>query len=235
MKSTLEQLSVENATFIKSLRKRTLKLYVTKSGKPRTRLNEKDLYQRNILEVCCRLHSTINTLSLSRFLLEEEFKSKNSKGNKGDILRYHIEYFFIKVTTYRDLIFKLINQVYDFEIEENMSLKKKIKKQIKNQNLSEVTTLLDGLDTIMEKIIPIRNKIAHGSYYNDIDLLLIEAMNITKQTDNNEYKNTIKRFNLTSIFFMYSIELMLAKHLKFVYKTLLPTRRLIEKKKTKHN
>ncbi len=237
MKSTLEQLSVENETFIKSLRKRTLKLYLTKSGKLRTKLNGKDLYQRNILEVCIRLHSTIDTLCLSRFLLEEGLKSRNSddKFNNDDILRYHIECFFMKITTYKDLIFKLINKIYDFDIEENIGLERKIRKQIKNQNLSEATTLLESLDIIMGKIIPIRNKIAHGGYLNDVDLTLIETMNITKQTGNSEYESVIKRFNFNSTVLMYHIELMLSTYLKLLYKKLLPTRRLIEKEKTTHN
>jgi len=237
MESTLEQLSVENETFIKSLRKKSLKLYLTKSGKPRTKLNRKDLYQRNILEVCLRLHSTIDTLCLSRFLLEENLKSRNSvdKFNNGNILRYHIEYFFIKITTYKDLVFKLINKIYDFNIDENIGLERKVRKQIEKRSLSEAVKLLEGLDLIMGKIIPIRNEIAHGGYLNDIDLILIESMNVTKQPDNNEYEKAIKRFNFNSTVLMYQIELMLSAYLKLIYKELLSTRRLIEKQKTTHN
>lgn len=237
MESTLEQLSVENETFIKSLRKKSPKLYVTKSGKPRTKLNHKDIYQRNIFEICLRLHSSIDTLYLSRFFLEENLKSRNSidKFNNGNILRYHIEYFFIKITTYKDLIFKLINKIYDFDIEENIGLERKVRTQIKTRNLSEAVKLLEGLDLIMEKIIPIRNEIAHGGYLNDIDLILIESMNVTKQTDNDEYEKVIKRFNFNSTISMYQIELMLSAYLILIYKELLSTRRLIEKQKTTHN
>ena len=237
MESTIEQLSVDNETFIKSLRKRSMKLYVTKSGKPRTKLNSKDLYQRNILEVCISIHSTIDTLCLSRLLIEENLKSRNSidKFNNGNILRYHIEYFFIKITTYKDLIFKLINKIYDFDIPENIGLERKIRKQIKKQELSEAEKLLEGLDIIMRKITPIRNEIAHGGYLIDVDLTLIETMNITKHIDSNEYEKARKRFNFNSTVSMYQIELMLSTYLKLIYKKLLPTRRLIEKQKTTHN
>ncbi len=233
MKSTLEQLSIENETFIKSLLKRSEKLYLTKTGKIRTKLNRKDLYQRNIFEVCLRLHATIDTLCLCRFFLQENIESKYTinKFNNGDVLRYHIEYFFLKVTAYKDLIFKLINKVYDFDIEENIGLERKIRKEIKNKNLSKASDLLEGLDIIMGKIAPIRNKIAHGGYFRDVDLTLIESMNITKRTNSNKYENAIKRFSFNNTVLMYQIELMLSTYLKLIYKELLPIRRLIEKQK----
>lgn len=234
MKPTIEQLAVEDVTFIKSLLKRSLKLYLTKSGKIRSKLNSKDLYQRNILEICLRLHSTINTLTQSRLFLEEHKNIiDNSKLtiNNGEFIRYHIECFFIRVTTYKDLIFKLINKTYDFEIDENIGLERKIRKQAKKLNKPEINELLKGLDIIMDKIAPIRNEIAHGEYYNNTDLILIESSYFAKRTEDKEYKESLKRILFNSSTSMYGIELMMSSYLKLVYKKLLPIRREIEKQK----
>ncbi len=235
-KSPLEQLSIENETFIKSLSKRTRKLYFTKSGKIRKKLNSKDLYQRSILENCLRLHSTINTLSLSRLFIEERgsvFDDSNNKINNGDYIRYHIECFFIRVTTYKDLVYKLVNKTYDLKINENIGLERKIRNYCKKQNDKEIKTILEGLDILMNKIIPIRNEIAHGDYYDDIDLIIIESHHLTKR-DNEEneiYKESLKRLLINNEIKMYSIELMMCAYLSLIYKILLPIRRKIEKEK----
>jgi hypothetical protein len=233
MDKPLEQLSLDNETFIKSLLKKSLKLYCTKSNKIRKKLSSKDLYQREILEVCLRLHSTINTLSFSRLFLEENKIFLNESSllliNKSDFLRYHIECFFIRVTTYKDLIFKLINKTYDFGINENIGLEIKLRKEIKKQNIYEITELLVGLDIIMNKIKPIRNELAHGNYFDDTDLTLIQSMETTKHNNNQEYGNSLKRFIFNNSLSMYTIELMLVTYLKLVYKKLLPKRREIEK------
>lgn len=235
MKKPIEQLCLENETFIKSLLRKSSKLYLTKSNKFRKKLSAKELYQREILEVCLRLHSTINTLNFSRLFLEENktFLDESSLLliNKSDFFRYHIECFFIRVTTYKDLVFKIINKTYDFKIDENIGLENKVKKEIKKQNIDELAELLIGLDIIMDKIKPIRNELAHGNYYEDIDLTLIQSMETIKQNNSKEYEDSVKRMLFNSSASMYGIELMLVAYLKIVYKKLLPKRREFEKLK----
>ena len=52
---------IDDSPFFKSLRRRSLKLYLTKSGKLRKPLSQKDTYQRNVLEVCLRISSLLET------------------------------------------------------------------------------------------------------------------------------------------------------------------------------
>jgi len=235
MNRPLEQLSLEDEKFIKSLLKRSSKLYLTKSNRIRNKISSKDLYQRDILEICLKLHSTINTLNFSRIFLEEYKIFLNDKAeeliNKSDFFRYHIECFFIRVTTYKDLIFKLINKTYDFNFSNNTTLESKIRKEIKKQNIDELSKVLEGLDIIMDKIRPIRNKLAHGDYLEDIDLTLIQSMETTKSNNNIEYYESVKRLLFNNSVSMYCIEMMLVAHLKILYKNLLPKRRQIEKLK----
>ncbi|WP_312090662.1 Cthe_2314 family HEPN domain-containing protein [Chryseobacterium sp.] len=235
MKKPIEQFSLENETFIKSLLKKSSKLYLTKSNRIRKKISSKDSYQKDILEVCLRLHSTINTLSFSRLFLEENKIFLNDASllliNKSDYFRYHIECFFIRVTTYKDLIFKLINKTYDFQINDNIGLEKNIKKEIKAKNIIELTELLTGLDIIMNKIKPIRNELAHGNYLEDLDLTLLQSMETTKRNNSKEYEDSVKSFLFNSSVSMYGIELMLVTYLKLVYKKLLKKRREIEKQK----
>lgn len=239
MNKPLEQLAIENEIFFKSLLRKSLRLYFTKSNKIRKKLNPKELYQREILEICLRLHSTINTLNFSRLFLEENKIFLNESSllliNKSDFFRYHIECFFIRVTTYKDLIFKLINTTYDLQINENIGLEIKVRKELKKQNINEIIELLIGLDIIMDKIKPIRNKLAHGHYYEDIDLTLIQSMETTKSNNSKQYEDSVKQLLFNSSVSMYSIELMLVTYLKLVYKRLLPKRRELEKIKTNAN
>lgn len=236
MKKPLEQLSLENETFFKSLLKKSTKLYLTKSNRIRKKLNPKDSYQKEILEICLNLHSNINTLNLSRLFLEENklFLNKSSQSliSKSAFFRYHIECFFIRITSYKDLIFKLINKTYEFKINENIGLEGKVRKEVQKQNIEEIEELLAGLDIIMERIKPIRNELAHGDYYNDIDLTLIQSMETTHRNEDKEYEDSIKRLLFNKSVSMYGFELMLVTYLKLLYKNLLPKRREIEKIKT---
>ncbi|KKO92457.1 hypothetical protein AAW12_04985 [Sphingobacterium sp. Ag1] len=235
MDKPLEQLYLENEIFIKSLLKRSSKLYLTKSGKPRKKLNLKDLYQKEILEICLNLHSNINTLCLSRCFLVENKTFLNESAqiliNKSSFFRYHIECFFIRVTSYKDLIIKLINKTYELGVNENIGLEGKIRKEVKNKKIEEISKLLIGLDIIMDKIKPVRNQLAHGDYYIDVNLALIQSMESTQRIESDEYEESVKRFLLNNNISMYTIELMLVVYLKFIYKRLLPKRREMEKMK----
>ena len=84
----------------------------------------------------------------------------------------------------------------------------------------------------MEKIIPIRNKIAHGGYHDNIELILFEAKSIASESDENrkEYLATIGSLVANNIRDMYLNELMMATYLLLVYDKLLPIRQENEKK-----
>lgn len=233
-----KEIPIDDSPFFKSLRKRTQSLYVTKSGKPRKRFNQKDKYQRDILEICLRISSLLETLRLSRFFLAERLDDKlleSHKVNNSAFIRYHIEAYFLRLTTFKDLILKLSNRTYKFEIKENVGLERNLKKQISRDNLTELEQLLIGLDILMKNIEPIRHKIAHGGYHDDIDLILIEAEetinrdNYSALSANKEYLVALNSLLKRNIIDMYNIETMMATYVLLVYKKLYTKRKEIEK------
>lgn len=232
-----KEIPIDNAPFLKSLLKRTKKLYFTKSGKIRRKYNPKDTYQRDILEICLRINSLFETLRLSRFFLGERVDipvDNDLKIKNADFIRYHIECYFIRITTFKDLILKLYNRVYRFEIKENIGLEGNLKKKAVNENISDLIHLLEGLSILMREIEPVRNRITHGGYYDGSDLILIESEEtVRKDTErksltDDEYNSTLKRFLEKNILEMQLIEMMKATYLLMAYKTLYPVRKAKE-------
>ena len=233
-----KEIPIDDSPFFKSLRKRSKKLYLTKGGKVRRKVNVKETYQRDVLEICLRMSALLETLRLSRFFLDERrnvpadngFKIKNAA-----FIRYHIECYFIRITTFKDLILKLIRRVHQFEIKENIGLEGNIKKKAERDNFHDITSLLEGLNILMKNIEPIRHKIAHGGYHDNIDLILIETEevirndNVSSSLTNNQYNLALSRLLTQNIIDMHMIEVMMATFILVVYKKLYPIRRIREK------
>lgn len=233
-----KEIPIDDSPFYKSLLKRSKKLYLTKSNKPRKRFNEKDLYQRQVLETCLRISALLQTLRLSRLFLGERIDYnlfESHKVKNADFIRYHIESYFLRLTTFKDLILKLLNRTYNLKIKENIGLEKNLKKKIMNSNLMELQKLLLGLNILMSNIEPIRHKIAHGGYHDDVELILIESKetisndNYSNLSVNKEYLDTLNSLLKRNIIDMYCIELMMARYVLIVYKNLYPKRKEIEK------
>ena len=233
-----KEIPIDNSPFYKSLLKRSSKLYLTTSGNPRKKLNQKDIYQRDILEICLRISSLLQTLRLSRFFLGERLEDKifeNHKVKNADYIRYHIETYFLRLTTYKDLILKLFNRTYNLELKENNGLEKNLIKQITNNNYVELDELLKGLNILMTNVEPIRHKIAHGGYHEDIHLILIESKesiikdNYQDLPNSKEYLQNLNSLLKRNIIDMYGIELMMATFVLLVYKKLYSKRKQIEK------
>jgi len=233
-----KEIPIDDSPFFKSLRKRAPKLYLTKSAKPRKHLSAKDSYQKEVLEICLRISSLLETLRLSRFFLSERLDDKifeNHKVKNAAFVRYHIETYFLRLTTFKDLILKLLNRTYKIDLKENVGLERNLKIQIQKNGFTDLEQLLQGLTILMKNVEPVRHKIAHGGYHDDLDLILIESQE-TISTDNysslsqdSEYLKTLSLLLKRNIIDMYGIELMMATYVLLVYKRLLPKRRLIEK------
>src|SRR4051812_22645055 len=117
----IKEIPLNELPFYRSLLKRTKKLYLTKTNKVRNKLNQRELYQREILEICLRMSSLLETLRLSRFFLAERVNvsiDNTLKIKNADFIRYHIECYFIRATTFKDLLLKLYNRVHKFGIAE---------------------------------------------------------------------------------------------------------------------
>lgn len=233
-----KEIPIDNSPFLKSLLKRTGKLYFTKSGKIRREFNPKDTYQREILEICLRINSLFETLRLCRFFLGERIDvpaDNDLKIKNADFIRYHIECYFIRITTFKDLMLKLYNRVYKFDIKENIGLERNLEKKAKNEGVSDLIQLLEGLSILMSEIEPVRNRITHGGYYDGSDLILIESEETVrngserKSLTDDEYNSTLRRFLEKNIIDMYLIEVMKATYLLTAYKILYPIRKAKEK------
>lgn len=234
MKQLLKQKKVDDFPFLKSLLKRSVKLYTTKGGKPRRKLSTKDSYQREILEVCLRISALIEQLGLSRTFIEDRGKCNcNGSGriSNSDYIRYHFECYYIRITTYKDLMLKLCNRVCKYEITEGNGLEKNLKKRLELENNQIVSELLVGLDILMDKIKPIRNNLAHGGYYEDIDLTLIECKDLyrDKQKEDSEYDKILHRLINDNTLSMYMINYMLVTLIELFFKKLYPIRKIKEK------
>lgn len=231
------EIKFEDVPFLKSLLKRTQKIYFTKQLKIRNKISPKDIYQRDLLEVCLRLISIIETLRLCRSFLDERLKiiDSNFVINNGEFIRYHLEYYFLRVTSYKDLILKLMKRTYQFKIKENIGLERNLRKESERNGVEVVSNLLKGLDILMKQIEPIRNNIAHGGYHIDPDLTWIESIEITKRQNLNssEYKDILKRLLEKNLYDMELINLMMMTYLLFVFKKLYPVRKIKEKELSK--
>ncbi|PWS28583.1 hypothetical protein DHW03_01650 [Pedobacter yonginense] len=90
-------------------------------------------------------------------------------------LKYHIENFFLKITTYKDLVLKLIDAVYIWKLPrgangfENMLLKCADK-----QGVEGIKTIVENLKILFSTVKVIRNKIAHEGSLNNVDVELLE-------------------------------------------------------------
>lgn len=238
MTRTPKEIPIDDSPFFKSLRKRTKKLYFTKTNKIRKRFSQRDTYQREILEICLRLSALLETLRLSRFFIDERRNvppDNDMKIKNADFIRYHLESYFIRVTTFKDLMLKLYNRVYKFNFSERIALENKIMKRAELENNTTLLHLLEGLSILMTSVKPVRNKIAHGGYHDDLDLILIEGEETIRKSNKNgsftneEYNATMKRLLTKNIIDMHMNEVMMATLILLSYKKLHPVRRAKEK------
>lgn len=227
---------IEDHEFYVSLRKGSFDLFFTKSLRPRTKLNRSDSYHRNILEVCLRLSAILETLELSREFIEERRNSpyNNSfKVSNSQFLRYHLECYYIRITSFKDLVLKLINRVYLACIRENIGLEKNLAKFSVELKFMDIDNLLIGLNIIMNKIEPTRHRITHGNYHEDVDLILIESMErnraVKRCIKKKDYDQTMKRFMYRNTKDMFLIELMMKAFLELTFDTLYKVRMSKEK------
>ena len=154
------------------------------------------------------------------------------KINNADFIRYHIESYFVRTTTFKDLIFKLINRTYSFGIKEDSWLASVLVKKAKKSN-PEILELFEGLNILMQQVTPIRNEIAHGGYYNDPHLILIESSYVIPKDSESKknYSKTLEQLLVRNVIDMHTNEIMITTYVLMVFKKLLPVRRSLEKEK----
>ena len=236
--SDQKEIAIDDTPFYKSLRKRSNVLLFMKDGKIRNNLSGVDEYQKSILETCLRISSLFKTLRLSRFFLGERLNipvDSDLKIKNAEFIRYHIECYFIRITTFKDLIVKLFNRTFKLDKKEGNGLFQNVKNEAQKQNITNLLNLLNDLENLLKNVAPIRNKITYGDYYDAIDLVSIEAEELIKNTGkgtsmkNDEYKAVLNKFLTKNIIEMYKIEVAMATYTLRAYKDLYKVRRAKEK------
>ena len=130
---------------------------------------------------------------------------------------------------------KLFNRVYRYKFIEKNGLENKIAKRAELDNNIILSHLLEGLTILMTSVKPVRNKIAHGGYHDEINLILIEGDETIREGNKNnsftdaEYKETIKRLLTKNIIDMHLNEVMMATLIILSYKKLHPIRKAKER------
>ncbi|MBB6611775.1 hypothetical protein H7F15_12055 [Pontibacter sp. Tf4] len=128
-----------------------------------------------------RIQHTLKSLRLARVFIAERHpfnyneKKEKSTIQTGEYLRYHIENYFLRVTTYKDQILQLFNLVHALEIKSGLGFEKKLRKKALEHNIHAFDLIVSSVETLIAKVKPIRNKIAHEGYHSDPDLVLSEV------------------------------------------------------------
>lgn len=138
-------------------------------------LSTLDIYQKSIYQIWQDISTLYDMLKLSGVLVDKiRFKKYQiNKVYNSDVLNYHLDCYFMRVTSFRDLIHKLINRVYEFGYKENLGLKNNLSKH--RDNVKEVDILLKYLEVMFSELNNLRNTIAHGGSFSDQPLGMLSA------------------------------------------------------------
>lgn len=199
------------------------------------KLNERQRYQKSILECYLNIHNLLDTLKLSRLFLGERLEQLQlgvkSKISNSEHIKYHIENYFVRSGAFKDLILKAINRTYNFNLGEKNGLETRLLNCCSDN--AEIKECIEMLNRAMHTILPIRNQIAHGSYYNDFELLEIETRDILKNhssalfTDT-EYLRLLEELLKTNILDMFENEKKMMEFLIYISRKLNSAMLIIE-------
>jgi hypothetical protein len=182
-------------------------------------------YQDDIMEIVLRIYTLVELLGVSRILISERSNlDSNSKIKDGVFFRYNIEAYYLRITSLKDLIFKLINRVYQYNIVENLGLESKIKKKIVVENNEDLSKFMAFFSSFIETIAPLRNNVAHGGYHWDKYLTLIESRGIIRKRKMSKNDPVYKAFSNNALFEMYMHEHMIVGIVLYLYTILYPIR-----------
>lgn len=139
------------------------------------------LYAQRVNFQLIKIQHTLKSLRLARVFLAERhplvynYKQEKSTISFGEYLRYHIENYFLRITTYKDQILQLYNIVHVLEVKTGLGFEKRLHKKAADKNLHDLDAIMVSVENLISKAKPIRNRIAHEGYHHDSDLGLAEA------------------------------------------------------------
>lgn len=143
-----------------------------------TENREKINYCDQVYSALGRVKQILLNLQIPRVLLAEQHASTDesytSTLSKASIRRYHIENYFLRLTTYKDLIIHLIAAVHEWPLPNHIGAERNLIRQADAAGNADITNILTSLDQLLSTARPIRNNIAHQGATKDVNLLLPE-------------------------------------------------------------
>jgi len=179
------------------------------------------------------IKSNLEMLMTVRLLLAETINIPETKYNsavpKPKALRYHIENFFLRVTTYKDLIKQLVAAIYEWSLPAKGFRYKEFEKNGAAWKIADIKLVLETTEKLFANTRNSRNKIAHEGAIGAIDVLLPEILNdfqlfidslpqplkekVPFDINEKEFEQYKLAMNIKSITEMMQIEEDLATHL----------------------
>jgi len=146
---------------------------------------KKFIYCRAVQHEVSKVFHTLKTLQTARVLIAEEHPNVTQREGSSiasdTFVRYNIECYFLRLTTYKDQVMQLIDAILELGIEKGLGYEKRLLKKSEKLQLSEAADVLEGIKKLLLKVQPIRNKLAHEGVYEDTDLLLIEIAKFARE------------------------------------------------------
>lgn len=228
----------EETEFYTSLLKQTLSLYRIENGKLRDNYSQLEVYHKEVLEIALRITAILGSLNHSRIFIQSiRTKRINRKTEPTDaqFLRYHLECYAIRVVTYKDVYLKLLNRVFRLGVKENIGLEKNIASIAEKNKLEIITSLLEGLNIIVQQLEPQRHRIVHGSYHDNLNLIMLESLETRfdkkemPRIEMKEYKTIRELLISENAAEMFMIGYMMQTFMITTFNILLPIKEEFEK------
>lgn len=132
----------------------------------RDSLTDKEKYIIDVFTFHSKIFEILESLDYVIIFLKKYNTDEDCyKENGIDIIKYikyHLETFAYKISTIHDLLFKLINEIYQLNLEEEECNWKHIKKKKKNIMNQDILICLDCFHFTFKNLITVRNIIAHN-------------------------------------------------------------------------
>jgi len=142
--------------------------------------SEKAKYCKEVGSVFHNLKKTMEDLTLIRTLLA----GLHSINNPVDYhqypvqvhLQYHIENYFLRIMTYKDLSLQLIAVVCQLKVKQKHNLESKVRDLLALSSLHSIIPLIDNIKILLSSVREIRNQLTHEGSFSDIDLTLLKIL-----------------------------------------------------------
>lgn len=130
------------------------------------------------------------TIKLMEFARPEIKSFKMTRVDRGDYLRYIMENYFFRLPKLKDVTMQFLNLFYRMGHSQSVGLEKKIRKH-PDVISNKLSVYLDYFDFALEKIAPVRHRIAHRGELEDSTLTMLSIYHIVPY-DQKTYETLLK-------------------------------------------